>query len=496
MEDSKLLVLNNISKSFPGVKALDDINIELGKGEVLALVGENGAGKSTLIKIISGAYQQDEGSILFEGKDVGKMTPQQSLGLGISVIYQELSYLPNMTIAENILIGQQPKTSTGLIDYKTMNARSLELQKIVGLEKHAPTELVRNISTAEKQLLEIARAYSRNLKVLVLDEPTSALNDEEIEKLFSIIKSLREEGKSVIYISHRLDEIFEVGDRVQIMRDGKTVHISPIKDISREDIVRYMVGREIKDMYPISDREIGDTILELDSVTNDKVKDISLYVRKGEIVGIYGLMGAGCSEVLETVFGKLPVASGVVKMEGKEVSIKTPEQAIKHGQAYVPSERKTEGVITPLSVKWNITTVTLHKYIKNGLIDLKKENSVAKEWVDTINIKTPTIETPTNSLSGGNQQKVILAKWMDNDPKIFLLNEPTKGIDVGSKVEIYQQMEVLCNKGCGILLFTAELPELMAICDRTYVMFEGKIVAEIQKQDMTQELIVQKAIGE
>lgn len=495
MTKEKILHLQNITKVFPGVKALDNISIALYKGEVLALAGENGAGKSTLIKIISGAYQQTEGSIWYNGRDVGHLVPKESLALGISVIYQELSYLPEMTVAENILLGQQPKKG-GLIDYKALYKRSRELQAVVGLQHLNPAAKVSTLSTAEKQLLEIARAYSRDLNILVLDEPTSALNDEETKKLFNLIKKLRAEGKSVIYISHKLDEIFEIADRVQIMRDGKTVYESPIADITKDEIVHHMVGREISDMYPIGNRKIGETVLEVSGLTGEFIQNISLDVRRGEIVGLYGLMGAGCAEVLESIFGYRPHKSGSIKVAGRLVTVKSPLTAIQSGQAYVPSERKTEGIITSLSVKHNITTVTLPHYKKGPIIDLKKEAKAAEEWVQKIGVKTPSIKTIANNLSGGNQQKVILAKWMDNAPAVFLLNEPTKGIDVGSKVEIYRHIENLCNSGCGILLVTGELSELMAICDRVYVMFEGKIAASIEKQDMTQENIVRKAIGE
>jgi len=489
-----VLLLTNISKSFAGVKALDNVGLELHRGEVLALVGENGAGKSTLIRIISGAYQQDEGEMYYNGQNMGKMVPQRSLELGISVIYQELSYLPAMTVAENIYLGKQPK-KFGLINYKELVKNSKGILDMVGLSHVDPETRVVNLSTAEKQLLEIARAYARNISILVLDEPTSALNDVETQKLFSLIKSLQAQGKSIIYISHKLDEIFEIADHVQILRDGKSIIYSPIDKIDKNEIIRHMVGREISEMYPIKERPIGEYILEVDDLTGDYLKGVSVKVRSGEIVGLYGLMGAGCPEVLESIFGYKKHGSRTVKVKGKQWEIKTPMDAITSGIAYVPSERKTEGIITVLSVIFNITLVTLKKYRRWFVLNLKKEIEVAEAWVGKLKVKTPSIRTLTNNLSGGNQQKVILAKWLDNNPEVFLLNEPTKGIDVGSKVEIYKEMEYLCNAGCGILLFTAELPELLSICDRVYVMFEGGISGEIEKAEMTQDTVVRKAIG-
>jgi ABC-type sugar transport system ATPase subunit len=326
--------------------------------------------------------------------------------------------------------------------------------------------------------LEIARAYSRDLKILVLDEPTSALNEKETMKLFSLVKKLKSQGKSIIYISHKLDEIFEVADRVQILRDGKSITVSPIGDITREEIVHNMVGREIEDMYPISKRKIKNTILEIKSLNGSNIKNISIFVRRGEIVGLYGLMGAGCSEILESIFGYEKYHDGEIIINGVKVDIKNPKNAISSGFAYVPSERKTEGLIAGLSVKYNITTVTLRNYTTGPILNLKKETKNAIGWVKKLNIRTPSVNTISNNLSGGNQQKVILSKWMDNNPSVFLMNEPTKGIDVGSKVEIYKQIEVLCNSGCGILLVTAELPELMMICDRVYVIYAGRITGE------------------
>ena len=487
------LRLERIVKKFPGVVALDHVNLKLAAGEVLALAGENGAGKSTLIKIISGAYQADEGDIYFNGTKMGKYTPKEAIDKGIAVIYQELSYMQYMSIAENIFLGNLPKKK-GCIDYKKLGENSRKVQEEVGLGHLDPFTKVQFLSTAEKQLLEIARA--RNANVLILDEPTSALNEEETKILFDIVRNLQKEGKSVIYISHKLDEIFEICTDIQIMRDGKKVYEGKMDSISKDQIISEMVGRNIDDMYPVSERTIGDKVIEIKNLNYKFLKDISLAVRQGEIVGLYGLMGSGCSETLEALFGARKADFEEYLIDGKEVQISSPADAIRAGLAYTPGERKTEGLILVQSVMENISTVTLKNYRKGPFLNLRKERTIADRWIKTLNIKTPSPDTPVSSLSGGNQQKVILSKWLDNNPKLFLLNEPTKGIDVGAKVEIYKQIEDICKRKCGVLLVTSDLPELLGICDRVYILHEGVLVKEIDKNEMTKENVLKYALGE
>lgn len=489
------LRLERIVKKFPGVVALDHVNLKLAAGEVLALAGENGAGKSTLIKIISGAYQADEGDIYFNGTKMGKYTPKEAIDKGIAVIYQELSYMQYMSIAENIFLGNLPKEK-GCIDYKKLGENSRKVQEEVGLGHLDPFTKVQFLSTAEKQLLEIARAYARNANVLILDEPTSALNEEETKILFDIVRNLQKEGKSVIYISHKLDEIFEICTDIQIMRDGKKVYEGKMDSISKDQIISEMVGRNIDDMYPVSERTIGDKVIEIKNLNYKFLKDISLAVRQGEIVGLYGLMGSGCSETLEALFGARKADFEEYLIDGKEVQISSPADAIRAGLAYTPGERKTEGLILVQSVMENISTVTLKNYRKGPFLNLRKERTIADRWIKTLNIKTPSPDTPVSSLSGGNQQKVILSKWLDNNPKLFLLNEPTKGIDVGAKVEIYKQIEDICKRKCGVLLVTSDLPELLGICDRVYILHEGVLVKEIDKNEMTKENVLKYALGE
>lgn len=491
------LRMENIVKKFPGVVALDNVDLKLYAGEVLALVGENGAGKSTLIKIISGAYQADSGDIYLNGEKMGKYSPKEAIDKGIAVIYQELNYLPYLSIAENIFVGNLPKKN-GIVDYKTLGERSRKIQMEVGLGHLDPFKKVMYLSTAEKQLLEIARAYARNANIFILDEPTSALNDEETKLLFNIVRKLQNAGKSIIYISHKLDEIFEICTDIQIMRDGKKVYEGKIDSITRNQIITEMVGRNIDDMYPISDREIGTEVLKVKNLNYKFLKNISLSVNQGEIVGLYGLMGAGCTEVLDALFGVGGKKASYEEylVDGKAVSISTPIEAIREGIAYTPGERKTEGLILSQSVMSNISTVTLRKYRRGPILDLKKERSIAKKWIETLNIKTPSPDTPVVSLSGGNQQKVILSRWLDNSPKLFLLNEPTKGIDVGAKVEIYKQIEEICKMNCGVLIVTSELQELLALCDRIYILFEGRIVKQLAKNEMSKENVLKYALGE
>lgn len=490
-----LLEMKGITKRFPGVIALNNVSLKVNSGEVLAVVGENGAGKSTLIKIMSGAYQQDEGQILFEEKDEGKMIPSRALALGITAIYQELTNVKGLSIAENIFLGSQP-THGGLIDYKKLYADSMNIQEQVGLGHLRPSTLLGQLSTAEQQLVEIGRAYSKELKVIIMDEPTSALNQEETDKLMDIIRKLKSEGKGIIYISHKLDEVFAIADRVQVLRNGESVYEGGIKDTTKEAIINSMCGRELKDMYPVSKRELGDVVFEIKGLDDGFLHDISLNVRRHEIVGLYGLMGSGCSEIIQCAFGVRKYRKGEFYVQGQKTEIHQPMDAKKAGLAYVPAERKREGLMLGHSVLSNLTIVTLKDFVRGLFIDLKRERETALKWISNYRIKTPSPYTPASSLSGGNQQKIVISKWVATRPKVFMLNDPTKGIDVGAKVEIYKDIEALCKAGCGVLYVAAELPELLGIADRVYVVHEGKLVAEYEGDEITQVNIVKSAIGE
>jgi ABC-type sugar transport system ATPase subunit len=493
--DEYVLQMKEISKQFPGVLALDKVNLDLKKGEVLALVGENGAGKSTLMKILAGVFGQDSGEILLKGKKVTGYNPRQAIDMGISIMYQELNYYNDISIAENIFAGQLPlKKGLKLIDYKKLKAEAEKYMREVGLQKD-PFLYARYLSVAEKQLVEIAKAISKNIEVLVMDEPTASLNDEEIRTLFSIVKKLAGEGKSIIYISHRLDEIFEISQRVMVMRDGQNVGLVNTADSTKNEIVRMMVGRELKDMYPMADRTRGETVLEVENLSSGISQNVSFHVKSGEIVGLFGLMGSGRTAIVEGIFGKTKMTSGSVRVAGKKANINTPNDAIKLGLGYVPSERKIEGLMMIHTVKENITISSLKRFGK-WLIHRGKEKASVRDWIDKVGIKTPSPDTVISSLSGGNQQKVVLAKWMLTDPKVLFMNEPTRGIDVGAKVEVYKLMEGLCDKGLGIVMISSELPEIMAIADRILTVHNGTITGEFDKELYSQEQLLIAALGE
>lgn len=490
-----LLTMQHICKTYPGVQALDDVSLELNKGEVLALIGENGAGKSTLMKILSGSVTPSSGKIFLEGKEISFSGPRQALAAGISIMYQELNYLNELSIAENIYVGRLPMTGAlKTIDYAKLRSDSERYLKRVGLNRDPFTQ-VKELSVAEKQLIEIAKAISRNIKVLIMDEPTSALNDEETQNLFRIIRGLAEEGISIIYISHRLEEIFEISDRTMIMRDGKYIDQVITADTTKEALVSMMVGREIKDMYPERHVEIGDVLMEVDHLCVKKVNDVSFCLRSGEVLGIFGLMGAGRTELVEAIFGARKITGGSIKIKGKPVKINSPEEAIKAGIAYVPAERKTDGLILSHSVKNNITLANLKEYNKGYAMDVRKEEKSVTHWIQTLSIKSAHNKTVVETLSGGNQQKVVLAKWLDANPEILILNEPTRGIDVGAKTEIYNAIEMLCKKGIGVIMISSELPEIMATADRIIVIHEGKYMAEVPKEKISQEHLLELAIG-
>lgn len=491
------LKMQQIYKEFPGVIAVNNVDLQVDHGQVVALIGENGAGKSTLIKILSGAYSCDSGSVFLDGKQIADYTPKQAIDFGISVIYQELNYINYMTVAENILLGEMPKRKSlkFIIDKKEMARRSLEIQQLIGIESIDPTSPMFKLTVGEKQLVEIAKAYARNVKVLVMDEPTAALNDRECEKLFSLIKRMRAEGKAIIYISHKLDEILRVADRVVVMRDGRRVGGMDIADATKNKMISMMVGREISDMYPIHDRKYGELLLDVTGMSSDFLRNVSFKLRRGEIIGFFGLMGAGCDEIVRVLFGAVPGKKKVM-ISSKEVSISNTMDAIKNRMAYVPAERKSEGLVLMHSVKRNVTMLQLDKMQKGLRLDTHMEEQLADKWMQALHIKAPSNSVIVESLSGGNQQKVVLAKWMMNKPDILIMNEPTRGIDVGAKAEIYHLIEQFCNQGLGVIIVSSEMAEVMSVADRIYVVYNGEIRGEFTKAEATQEKIMQKAIGE
>ncbi|MET3696672.1 monosaccharide ABC transporter ATP-binding protein (CUT2 family) [Bacillus oleivorans] len=488
-----ILKMNGIRKEFPGVVALDGVDISLEEGKVLALLGENGAGKSTLMKILSGSYQPDGGSIEIFGKKVEIKNVTHARELGISIIYQELSLSPNMTVAENIFALYEP-VKYGLIDDKAMNRQSQALLDELGISI-SPTALVKELSISNQQMIEIAKAISSDPKIIIMDEPTSALSSKETEILFNIIRKLKSKGCSVIYISHRMEEIFEITDSVSVLRDGKYIGTVETNDTTSDQLITMMVGRSMDEIYPVKDFPYvrDEALLELKGYhLQGKYHNVSFTVRPGEIVGLYGLMGSGRTEIAQGIFGMLKKEQGEMFINGKKVEVDNPSTAIKNGIAFVTEDRKHEGLVLSGSVYENTTIANLNKVLnKFKLIKHNKEVEITKRHVESLKIKTPSIYQTVNKLSGGNQQKIVLAKWFEIEPDILILDEPTRGIDVGAKFEIYKLMIELAKKGVGIIMISSELPEVLNTSDRMLVVRDREIVAEIKNpKETTQEKVM------
>lgn len=495
MGDKMKLRLENINKAFPGVKALDNINFSVQKGSVHVLCGENGAGKSTLMKIINGIYQQDTGEIYIDGELVEINNPVQAKSFGISMIFQELDFVPEMTVEENFVAGNWPTNKFGKVDWKKTRNRAQELLQEEGLDYDLDTKL-KELSISDIQLLEITKAISYNSDIIIMDEPTSAISEKETEVLFEKINSLRERGKSIIYISHKMDEIFKIADEITVLRDGKVVDTQPVENLDQDTVISLMVGRKLGQDFPKKDIKIGKKILEVENLySHGVIKDINFNVYEGEIIGFAGLVGAGRTEVMRVLFGLDPYDSGVIKIKEKKVTVNGTSDSIDNGMVMLSEDRRRYGIIPVRSVKENITLAKLEDFIYSGRLHAKKEREVVKEMCEKMNIKTPTIDTDVNALSGGNQQKVVLSKWMVNDPDILLLDEPTRGIDVGAKYEIYKLMTSLARQGKGIVMVSSELPELIGMCDRIYVMSEGTITGELKRNEFSQEAIMKLAVG-
>ncbi len=493
MESKVILKAEHITKQFPGVKALSDVSLEVREHEVLALLGENGAGKSTLIKILAGVQPPNSGDIYVDGEKVRFPTPVAAQNAGIAVVYQELANVSELTVAENLFIkGYGQKNHT--LNWKQIYA---EAEKIVAevdlkIDVHKQMGLC---TVAEKQQIEIARALYENARVLILDEPTSALNDKEIHQLLENIKKLKSRGVGIVLITHKMDEIFAVSDRVTILRDGVSVAQKEIQDITEQELIRLMVGREIKDMYPDKNNHPGDVLLKVSNLHNHHVHDVSFELKKGEILGVYGLMGSGHLELGKTLFGCYPATRGDVVLNGRKVRMSCPKQCLKDGFAFVPSERKAEGLVQIQSVWENIMTA-YYENGKNGwLVRRKKESGIVEKWIRSLSVKTPGPYAAAATLSGGNQQKVVLAKWLEISPEIIIMNEPTRGIDVGSKSEIYKLLNELCGQGVSIIMITSEMPELLAMSDHVIVMHEHRVQAAFSKDQLTETNIMTAAIG-
>ncbi len=484
------LRVSNVDKSFPGVKALDKINFAVKKGTVHVICGENGAGKSTLMKVINGIYKQDSGQILIDGKPVEISNPIQARKLGISMIFQELNYMPEMTIEESLFVGNWPTDKYGKVDWKTIRSRTLELLKKEKLDYDPQTKL-KDLSVSDIQMLEILKAISYNSEIIIMDEPTSAITQKEVEVLFEKILELKKRGTSIIYISHKMDEIFRIADEITVFRDGAVVDSRPKEDYDMETVITQMVGRKLDSVFQKEEIELGERVLEVRNLTDaGKFENLSFSVHEGEIVGFAGLMGAGRTEVMRALFGLDPYQSGEIIIKNEKIDIKNVKSSIDKKMVMLSEDRRRFGIIPVRSVKENVSLSSLKRFIYRGRLHGEEENRTVEEFCKSMNVKTPTYETSIESLSGGNQQKVILAKWMVTDPDILILDEPTRGIDVGAKHEIYKLMTSLAKKGKALIMISSELPELIMMCDRIYVMSKGKITGMLNRDEFSQERIM------
>ena len=500
-----LLRMTGIGKSFPGVQALEDVSLAVWPGECLGLVGENGAGKSTLMKILSGVYAPDAGTIELSGRPAALHSPRQAQDLGVSIIYQEFNLMPNLTVAENVFVGREPNAS-GFVRWDELRGRTQALLDQLGVRLR-PGATVRDLSVAEQQMVEIAKALSTNAKIVIMDEPTSALTETEVAALLEIIRGLKARGLGVIYISHRLDEVMAVCDRVTVLRDGRNVGEMPIAEASPERIVRLMVGRNLGDLFQ-KDASAADAaarpVLEVRGLSRTGtardpsaivLSDISFDVRAGEIVGLAGLVGSGRTEVARAIFGADLFDRGEVRIDGKPVRLASPRDAIRAGIGLVPEDRKAQGLVLGMTVEDNISLAALPRLVRYGFIRMKEELALATRFIEALRVRTPSPEQQVVNLSGGNQQKVVIAKWLALQPRLLIMDEPTRGIDIGAKAEVHSLMNQLAQQGVAILMISSELPEIIGMSDRVLVMSQGRLAGELDRAEATQERIMTLATG-
>ena len=485
----------NISKAYVGVQALQNISFRADSGEVCALLGENGAGKSTLLKIMSGDQLPDTGCVNIDGEDMTFTSPHDALKKGVSVIYQERQLVNTLTVTENIFMEDLPTSKLGAIDFKEARREAQEIIDLFNLPIK-PTDRVEDLSIAHQQMVEIMKSYRRNTQIIAFDEPTASLTDAEIETLFKIIMHLKEEGKIILYVSHRLKELFQITDKIVVLKDGCYVTTVPTKDTNEDELIRYMVGRDLGDVFNNLKRndKMGDVVLEVRNLKNAYVNDVSFKLRRGEVLGFAGLVGAGRTETMRAIFGEDPLESGEIYIDGKKVHIKRPDDAIKQGIGLCPEDRKEQGLILSRSVRENVTVPILKRISKHGVINKKQENAIANDAVEKYNIKTHSIEKVVMQLSGGNQQKTILGRWLSSEPRILILDEPTKGIDVGAKAEIYQMVCDLAKEGIGVIFISSELTEVLNVADNIIVMREGSITGKLPRAEVSEEAVLALAM--
>lgn len=490
-----VLQMKQVTKEFPGVKALDQVHFNMYPGSVMALLGENGAGKSTLMKILAGVYTATSGAIYYNGKKVEVHTPKKAQEMGIAIIHQELNLIPELSAAENIFLGREPLQGFRKINWKQLYEDAEQYLSRLNMSGTAKTP-VKEMSIGQQQMVEIAKALSLNAEIIIMDEPTDALTDKETEALFEVIRTLRADHKSVVYISHRLKEIFEICDDVTILRDGTFITECPVSDIDEDTMIEKMVGRRLDEQFPRVSHQLGDVVLKVNELTNEYVSNVSFELREGEILGIAGLMGAGRTELAKTLIGHYKKESGSIRIYDQEVDLSSPEKAIESGLVYVSEDRKGEGLVLGMSVRENISLSALTS-ISNGWghLNMQMEKASADGFVDDMSIKTPSIHQKVRNLSGGNQQKVSIAKSLMTNPKVLILDEPTRGVDVGAKKEIYELINHFKQEGMSILMISSEIPEIIGMCDRVLVMHEGNMTGELEMAQITQDNIMRLAVG-
>ncbi len=488
--------LVGIAKQFGAVQALRGVDLNLYPGEVHALVGENGAGKSTLVKILAGIHRPDSGTVKVGGEVVELRSPTQAQALGIAVVQQEPMMFPDLDVAENVFMGRHPRDRFGRVDWKRMyrEVDHLLVSLDVSLSSHTP---VQGLSVAEQQLVEIAKALSLQARVLVLDEPTAALSSHEVEELFAIVNQLRERGVAVLFVSHRLEEVFTIADRLTVFRDGTHIITAPVSEMNTEEIIKHMVGRELSNLYPKSEAEVGEVVLEVRQLTRPGAfADVSFQLRRGEILGFSGLVGAGRTEVARVLFGIDRAESGEIWLKGTKVHIRSPQQAMDYGIAYVPEDRHQQGLVKNFSIASNVTLAILQKVSRLGLLDPRREQKIASEYSSQLNVRSAGVEQLVSALSGGNQQKVVLGKGLATNPSVLILDEPTRGIDVGAKAEVHRIISDLAARGLAIILISSELPEVLAMADRVIVLHEGRVTGTFTRSEATQERVMFAATGQ
>ncbi|MHC4213067.1 MAG: sugar ABC transporter ATP-binding protein [Planctomycetota bacterium] len=495
MAYANILSVKNITKTYPGVKALDDVSIDVRKGEVHALVGENGAGKSTLVNILTGAVKPDSGQLELDGIVYSSLTVHQAIELGITAIYQEFNLVGFLSAAENVFFGNEIRRGPFVCSGK-MNAETAKLFSALGVEMD-PASLVKDLSASYQQIVEIAKAMSRDVRILIMDEPSASLTANEVEHLFGLVETLKEKGVTIIYISHKMSEVFELADRITVLRDGKFITTLDSDMTNRSQLVGLMVGKELGESYPQKDKPEEDVLLEVRNLsTTGFLNDISFTLRRGEILGFAGLVGAGRTELARAIFGADPIQSGQVLIEGKKISVNNPARALVNGIGYVPENRKEHGILGHMSVKENVSFSSMKNLSLFGLVKDKKEKELIESFSEKLNIKAPDLNAPVGNLSGGNQQKVVLSRWLGAGCKILLFDEPTRGIDVGAKQEIYEIITRLAREGTGIIFISSETPELIGLADRILVFRAGSIVGAFQKGEATQEAVLDLAMTE